>query len=325
MATADGYGLAVESLQRLRVLREIARTGSLSAAARALSMSQPSVSQHVNQLERELGVVIVERSVKGAVLTSAGEIALQHGLHMLRVADDARRELDAHAHGLPARLVVSSFSSACSGVVPPAIAAVREDIAPLDLGLSELDVDEAVDSVVQGDADVAVVFDYAAHPFDARGLDRHPLGDDPVAVVLPVDHPFAGRDVVDIAALRDESWIDGTGFGCAESLRTVCGAAGFEPSVALGSNRYPTTLALVAAGIAIALVPRTALAPLPDGLVARQLRPAAPPRRLWALTTGEPSPAATAFVAALATIVRGRTSTPPSPRARSSGGGGSAG
>jgi molybdate transport repressor ModE-like protein len=297
----------MESLQRLRVLREIAINGSFSAAGRALSLSQPAVSQHISQLERELGTTLVERSVKGARLTPGGEIALEHALQMLRTADLARRELDAHRSGAPTHLAITGFSSACTNRIPEALGDLRRHLPHSTFELHEADVDEAIDAVVHSRSDLALAFDYAAHPLDARGLVARHLGDDPVAVVLPQDHPCARRPVVPIEALVDEVWIGGTGFGCLDSLRTVCGAAGFEPEIVMSSNRYPTTMALVGAGIGIALVPRTVSDACPASAVALPLSPAAPPRRLWSLTSTEPRPIAVAMADALMAVVRQRT------------------
>jgi DNA-binding transcriptional LysR family regulator len=112
--------------------------------------------------------------------------------------------------------------------------------------------------------------------------------DDPVRLAVPDRHPAARSAVVEVGELADEPWIGGTGFACRESLRTVCGAAGFAPRVALDSNHYPTTLALVGAGHGVALVAESALSNPPPGVVVRPLRPSAPPRRLWAVTMSEP-------------------------------------
>ena len=297
----------MESLQRLRVLREIALNGSFSAAGRALSLSQPAVSQHISQLERELGATLVERSVKGARLTAEGEIALEHALQMLRTAEVARRELDAHRSGAPSHLAIAAFSSACTNLVPDALCELRRQVPRSTFELEEVDVDESIDAVVHSRSDIAVAFDYASHALDPRGLVARHLGDDPVAVILPRDHPCARRSVVPIAALADDVWIGGTGFGCLDSLMTVCGAAGFEPDIAMSSNRYPTTMALVGAGLGVALVPRTVSDGCPASAVALPLSPAAPPRRLWALTSAEPRPIAAAMADALATVVRQRT------------------
>jgi len=297
----------MESMQRLRVLREVASRGSFTAAANAMQMSQPSVSQQMAMLERELGTRLVDRTTTGTHLTPAGEVALRHALRILQVADEARREIDTLGSGAQSPLRVAAFSTACTALLPTAVASLRRTHPSIDFDFEECDVDDAVARVQLGDTDIAVVFDYAAHPFDARGLCVQHLGDDAVEIVLPDAHPLSRTAVVPIEALAHEPWISGTGFGCRESLRTVCGAAGFAPRIALNSNRYTTTLALVAEGHGCALVPTTALRQLPPGVTVGLLRPSAPPRRIWAVTSASPTGSVGDLVDALATVLRDRT------------------
>lgn len=110
---------------------------------------------------------------------------------------------------------------------------------------------------------------------------------------------------MDVAALAEQEWISGTAFACAESLRAICGVAGFTPLIAMDSNRYPTTLAMVAAGHGVALVPASALINPVPGVVVRPLRPAPPPRRIWAVTAGEPTAPAAHFLDCLAATATG--------------------
>lgn len=279
----------MENLQRLRILREVALHGSLTAAGDVLHLSQPAVSQHMSTLERELGAQLVDRSVTGTQLTPAGEVALRYALRILQAADAARREIDGLQSGAQAPIQVAAFSTACTYLLPPAARSFRRRHPCVDFEFAECDADEALERVRHARSDLAITFDYATHALDMQGLDARHLADDPVRLALPDRHPAAVCPVVDVAELTDEPWISGTGFACRESLRTVCGAAGFAPRVALDSNQYPTTLALVGAGHGIALVPESALGNPPPGVVVRPMRPAPPPRRLWAVTVAEPS------------------------------------
>jgi DNA-binding transcriptional LysR family regulator len=278
----------VESLQRLRILREVALQGSFTAAAAQLHLSQPAVSQHMSSLEREIGMRLVNRSVTGTHLTPAGEITLRHALHILQAVDAARREIAGLQTGLQTPLRVAAFSTACTFLLPPAASSFRRRHPGLDFELAECDADEAIEHVRHARSDLAIAFDYAAHPLDLQGLTARHLADDSVSLAVPDRHPAAMATVVDIGDLADEPWISGTAFACRESLRTVCGAAGYAPRVAIDSNHYATTLGLVGSGHGIALVPQSALGNLPRGVLVRPLRPSAPPRRIWAVTAAQP-------------------------------------
>lgn len=278
----------MESLQRLRIFREVARLGSFTAAADVLHLSQPTVSQHMSTLERELGAQLVDRSVTGARLTPAGDVALRYALRILQSAQAARREIDSLQSGVQAPMRIAAFSTACTYLLPVAARSFQRRHPGTEFEFTECDADGALERVRHSRSDVAVTFDYAAHPLEMHGVHARHLADDPLRLALSDTHPAALSPVVDISELSEESWISGTAFACSESLRTVCGAAGFAPRIALDSNRYPTTLALVGAGHGMALVPDSALGSPPQGVVIRPLRPTPPPRRIWAVTTAEP-------------------------------------
>ncbi len=297
----------MENLQRLRVLRAVATEGSFTGAGRALAMSQPAVSQHITALERELGARLVERSSTGITLTAEGEIALRSALRILSTVEDTRREIEQLGSGAHDPVRVAAFPTACAGLLPAATAELRRRRPNAAFTFSERDADEALDAVRTGSADLAIAYDYAAHPLDLTDLAAHHLLDDPLRLVLPADHPAARSVVVEVADLADEAWIRGTAFGCVEALTTVCGAAGFTPLVALDSSRYPTTLGMVAAGHGLALVPATALSAPPAGVVAKSLRPTPPPRRIWAATRECPSDDVALLVDCL--VEAGRTDT----------------
>lgn len=307
----------VESVQRLRVLRAVAQHGSFTAAGGVLGVSQPAVSQQVSALEREVGARLVERTTLGARLTPEGEIVLRHALRILTSCDDARRELDQIRSGDLATVRVAAFPTACSYLLPQAAALWRRRYPALPFEFTERDADEAVELTRHGKAELALTYDYAAHPIDLRHLTVQPMPDDPLLLLLPANHPLAAAPVVDVAALAEDVWISGTSFACAESLRAICGVAGFAPVVALDANRYPTTLALVAAGHGIALVPVSALTNPPADVAIRPLRPTPAPRRIWAVTQGQPSATAAHLVDCL---VATATANQPYTRTRASTG-----
>lgn len=231
-----------------------------------------------------MGARLLDRSVAGTSLTPTGEVVLRHALRILQAVDSARRDVEALRQGAVAPIRIAGFSTACTYIVPGAAGRLRDRRPAVEFTLEDCDSADAVEMVRHGRADLAVAFDYASHPLDLAGVEAQHLGDDVVRVAINQRHPAAGRAVVRIADLAEEPWISGTGFGCRESLMTVCGVAGFSPVIAFDSNRYPTTLALVAAGHGIALVPATALGHLPPGVAVQTLRPAPMPRRLWAVT-----------------------------------------
>jgi len=210
---------AMESLQRLRVLRAVALEGSFTGAGAMLSMSQPSVSQHVAALERELGARLVVRTPLGASLTPEGEVALR----ILASVDEARREIDQLQSGDHDPVRIAAFPTAAAALLPPAAAELRRRHPNATFTFTESDADDALDLLRHGKADVAIVYDYAAHPLDLDHLVVQKVADDPLRLVVPAGHTVAPDAVVDLVALADDPWISGTAFAC--SSRCVPSAA----------------------------------------------------------------------------------------------------
>ena len=295
-------------VRRLRVLREVAARGSFSAAAEALSFTQSAVSQHVAALEREAGATLVERGPRGIRLTQAGDALVRHADAVLARLDDAEQELAAIAGLRGGRLRLGTFPSAGVTLVPQAVAAFRERYPEVGLRMVEAEPDEALPRLRAGEIDLTLAYDYDAVPEPpAPDLERTPLLDDPLEVVLPRGHPLADRACVSVADLAEEPWITGLGpTSCGRMSLHVCRAAGFEPEVALESNDCQTIQSFVAAGVGVTLLPRLGLSPRNDAV---EVRPLARPslRRVWAArpADGYRSPASDAMLEILLEVSRG--------------------
>jgi DNA-binding transcriptional LysR family regulator len=240
-------------LRRLRVLREVALRGSFSAAATELMFSPSAVSQQIAQLEREVGVTLVERRSTGVVLTSAGELLLGHANAILARAADAEEELRRLGDGSLGSLRVAAFSSAAAALMPEAIVEFRTAQPRLEIELVEQDRDVSLDQIRRGELDLAVVV-RAPEPDGEAGVVVLPLFDDYIDVLLPCDHRLAGSAAVSLAELRDEPWADCSGM----PVRHHLAALGIEPNVVFRSDHHRVIEGIVAAGIAVAFVPRLA-------------------------------------------------------------------
>src|SRR4051794_40628208 len=122
---------------RLRVFREVVRRGSLSAAADALSFTQPAVSRQIAALEREAGAQLLERTPRGIRLTEAGRVLLGHAEAILDRMATARAQVESVATLAGGRLRIGSFQSANAPIVPRAIAAFARAHPAVELSLVE--------------------------------------------------------------------------------------------------------------------------------------------------------------------------------------------
>ncbi len=262
----------------LLVVGAIAATGSITAAAHQLGSSQPAVSQHLRRLEQRLGMPVVERVGRGVRLTDAGRILAEHAEAVDRALRAATEEVAALAGLRSGRVRLVAFPSASSMLVPRLLARVSDEVPGLGVSFVEAEPPEAVAAVRAGEADVAITFSYPGDPDDphrasAAGLQVHRLGSDPMRLVLPIDHPRAADEQVDLAALAGERWIAGCP-RCRGHLLGLCRSSGFEPDIAHETDNAIAVTALVAAGLGVALLPSLALsaARLPEGVVVRPTR-----------------------------------------------------
>src|SRR5213080_193898 len=146
-------------VKRLRVLREVATQGSFSSAAEALDYTQSAVSQQIATLEREAGMVLVDRNARGVSLTDAGEALVRHTDVILARLADAEAELEAIAGLRGGRVRLASFPSAGATIAPAAIARYRERHPDVDISLVMAEPPEGADKLRSGDVDVALLID----------------------------------------------------------------------------------------------------------------------------------------------------------------------
>jgi len=255
---------------RLAVLREVARAGSFAGAAAVLHHTPSAVSQQIAALERGAGALLVQRSTRGVTLTDAGRVLLAtaDAIHAeLQVAAQQLRALQASG---PQALTVITFPSAGEPLLAPALTALTAPAGePVEVTVIEAEPDQALGSVRDGQADLALVYHFHT-PQPPRGWPAAAgpgtytaLAADHLRLLVPAGHPLAGRPAVSLAELAGERWIHGWGEvgGVLDMLAAV---SGFHPRVACRSSDYRFMSALVGAGVGVALVPGLALTSRPD-------------------------------------------------------------
>lgn len=288
--------------RRLLVFREVARRGSLSAAAVALGWTQPAVGQHVQRLERDVGLALVLRSSRGVTLTEAGAALLVHADGVASRLATATEELRGLRELRSGRLRLAAFPSASATLVPAALARLAKVAPGLEVRLTELEPPQARSAVLAGDVDLALVFRHDGEPAEtSHDLVETVLIDDPVHLVVPLGHPILPADgPVGLGRLRDERWVAGCP-RCRTHLVGLAAAAGFVADIRHETDDYVVVQTLVAAGLAVALLPALALRAVRDpGVVPLELA-GRPAREISVISRQEGGalPAVTATVRAL--------------------------
>jgi DNA-binding transcriptional LysR family regulator len=234
---------------RLRVLREVARRGSFSAAADALHLTQPAVSRNVAKLERETGMRLVDRLPGRLRLTDAGRALVEHAETVMAALSAAERSLDALRGAQAGTLRIASFPSAAVSLVAGALRTFHRAHPDVEVSFVDAQSNEALEVVRAGEADIGLAFGPA--PADAAGLRLLPLLSDRLKAALPLTHTLAARPRLRLEELRDEDWIVGT---TATLTIDACRAAGFEPRIVARTDQQNATHAFVAAGLGVTLV-----------------------------------------------------------------------
>jgi DNA-binding transcriptional LysR family regulator len=290
-------------LTALRSLQAVHTHGSVVAAAEALGFTPSAISQQIKRLERQSGVDLLERVGRGVILSGPGRILVEEGARIATELERLETDLHAHAGEVTGDLALVGFSTAMRGLIGPVAAALMAAHPGLRIRLRELEPWDAVDEVSTGQADVALVHRWGDVVLEIpEHLDRQTVHHDEADVILHEDHPLAGRDRVTPADLADEHWIATPEHTiCRQWLSRMFAGTGRLPRIEHVSMEFASHLALVSAGLGIALVPRLGRAPLPANTVAVRVHDPVPAREsivLWRRSQGR-SPAVRALVDAL--------------------------
>src|SRR5829696_7982248 len=268
---ADSYAVfgsvacVLLDLRRLRLLRELQQRGTIAAVADALRYTPSAVSQQLAMLERETGVRLLERAAV------------------------AEADLAAAAGTVTGRARIAGFRSVILELALPAMAALAEQAPRLRCEVVEAEPEQALPALALGDLDLVLGDEWQHQPWRLpAGLERHELLRDPVHLVLPSRHPAARRhgDAVPLAELADEAWTTGhVGMAWEELTQRTCRQhGGFEPDIRHRTNDATVSVALVARGLAVTLLPDLVLPGRHPGVALRKIAEAPVGRAIFAVT-----------------------------------------
>src|SRR5919204_2278617 len=277
-------------LKRVRVLSEVVRQGSFSAAADSLHLSQSAVSQQVAALEREVGMPLLERTRNGPKLNHAGRVLVGHAEAAIARLEEAEHQLKAIAGLKGGELRLASFPSASATLLTQALGSFRARFPEVRLSVTEAEPEESLPRLLAAEIDLAIVFDYPMLPpsEEERDINRVLLLTESMYLALPRGHPLADAETIRLSDLADEPWLCGVcPSSCGDVVKQACREAGFEPRIAFESDEYQVLQAYVAAGLGFTLLPDLALPALRSQLVVPPTKPEAPKRRVWAASRAE--------------------------------------
>ena len=279
----------------------MAKRGSFSAAAKALSFTQPSVSRQIAALEREAGTRLLERDARHVRLTQAGELLLDHAEAILGRLATAEAQLQSLADLDGGRLRLAAFASANTWLVPEALRRFNRLHPRVELTLAAVPSHRHLAALRAGDIDIAILTDWdlpgSGPPSDVR---LTTLATDTLHVALPRHHRLAGHARLSLADLAQETWIEGSHPDCLGPLEQAYLARGVRPRIGFHCDDWTGKQALVTPASASPSTPRLALgAPRPD-ITVRPLPSSLPSRDIYAAyPAGHRAPAVHAMLACL--------------------------
>ena len=296
------------AVQQLRVLLAVQEHGSLTRAAHALHYGVPTVTHHLNSLESQLRLQLVERSKRGAQLTELGAALAADAVEILnRIAEAERRMADYRDAGV-VNLIVGTFPSFGSRLLPRAIRTMQATMT-VRVEVVEAEPIKLVELLCAGDIHAALIYDIESDPtFTTLDLELTTLLSEPYRVLIGADSDLAALESVDFNDLRERSWIIAHNEHEASQrvLRRMCGAFYYEPREFMRTDDLNMIHGFVAADLALALICPSAVMPN-FGVVTRSAKQDLGKRRLsYAIRRNAP-PAARRLGEYLATHAAGFT------------------
>ena len=261
-------------VNRLRMLVELSRRGTLSAVADALSYSKATVSQQLSALEREVGAPLLRRVGRGVQFTPQGNVLVAEAIGILDQLEHAQVAVAESLTEVTGTVRIAVFQTAAHALLPPALLALQAQHPALRVDVTESDPETSLVGVASRDFDLMLAEQYPGRtrPINAD-LDRVVLTHDTIALARqPGARPMADAAAA-LWATRDDPWVlEPAGTASRAWAEQLCRTAGFEPDVHFEVADLTTHVRLIRAGLAVGLLPELVwagdaptvdLAPLP--------------------------------------------------------------
>ncbi len=237
----------------MRYFVAVAEERHFGRAAERLKIAQPPLSRQIQLLEKELGVLLFDRSPRNVDLTDAGVTLLEHARRVFDAVELAARETRRAGRGERGRLAIGYPSSLAYSGLAELLRTFRGKYPDVEISLSGLAPQAQIEALKDGRLDVGFV----RAPLEEPALTTLPVRREPLVAVLPADHSAASRARIPLSLLAEEPFVlfpRSRGPGMFDQLMRLCHDAGFTPRIVQEAQQLDI-VSLVAAGFGVSILP----------------------------------------------------------------------
>jgi DNA-binding transcriptional LysR family regulator len=283
-------------LRHLRYFLAVAEELNFGRAAERLNITQPSLSRQIQNLEKELVIILFERNQRQIKLTSPGQIFLTEVEQILLRFDQGIQIIKRVSRGKIGQLTVGFQGSSVYDIIPISIKSFRDRFPDVEVIMQPMETSQQVIAIAENNLDVGFVIP----PITDASLEVEILLEEPLVLALPENHPLAAQSEIAITALANEPLILASrdrGCGLHEQIFEIYQRAGLRPNVVCAAREMQVMLGFVAAGMGISLLPSHVKNFQRTGVLYRTLIPEAPIAGLGiAWKPNNPTPVLSAFL-----------------------------
>ncbi|PSR35072.1 MAG: LysR family transcriptional regulator [Sulfobacillus benefaciens] len=251
-------------IRLLKYVVAVNETKNFSRAAELLRIAQPSLSQQIAKLERELGLRLFFRTHSGITPTPEGMAFIEKAVRIIRLDEDLEREMKEHSQGIGQELSIGTTAITGGHVLPPLLQVFGKQFPRVRIRLVEASSEQLEDLTTKGEVDFSIL----SLPLKQPQLTYVPLLTEPLLLALPkkeqewmsniVLHWLSSNtELVDLAQVSHMPFVLlKEGFGFRETVLQICAENGFQPHIAFETSSIETAQALVAHGLGITVIPK---------------------------------------------------------------------
>ena len=242
-------------LLQLRSFIQVAESGSMTRAAEILYLTQPAVTQHIQALEHELGVKLFDRYPRGMRLTQAGALLRTYAQRCLSTLEDCRLALTELEAGHSGQIIIGAGVTASIFVLPDWLCAFRAQCPEIDVIIRTGRSREILALLKDGVIDLGII----TTPVDQPHLTLQRLFDEDIILVVPTDHPFAGKNILAERLVEIPLILFPHGNGFRTYLDQALAQTGMPLTVKMETDSVEAIIRFVETGLGASFLPRSAV------------------------------------------------------------------